>query len=243
MTNLSTLYDAPSSVVDRVSEAQAAPQGSASPQASALSALYDARLGAAQQTQVAPSSEPAPQPQEERTQEERARQAFYGQPEEAPAVEVPENIKAMREADGARQMYSPQGTYASVLPDDMMTADEAVKHIPEPVQRAAISELREMAADVAMSSDDVRALQSIARQIPSTPTEAERAAWRSQAVARLSETYGDQANQVLQDARAFIAQDPRRARLLNAKALGDHPDTVLMVARLARQARIQGKLK
>lgn len=214
-------------------------------QEAVLSTLYDAPTEPAPQPRAPetpnPSSESAPQqmalPREERSP------IFDGQPEEAPAVEVPESIKAMREADGLRQMYSPQGTYASVLPDDMMTADEAVKHIPEPVQRAAISELREMAADVAMSSDDVRALQSIARQIPSTPTEAERAAWRSQAVARLSETYGDQANQVLQDARAFIAQDPRRARLLNAKALGDHPDTVLMVARLARQARIQGKLK
>ena len=44
-------------------------------------------------------------------------------------------------------------------------------------------------------------------------------------------------------ARAFIAQDPRRAKILDNKGLGDHPDTVLMVARLARQARMQGKLK
>ena len=33
------------------------------------------------------------------------------------------------------------------------------------------------------------------------------------------------------------------ARQPDAKGLGDHPDTVLMVARLARQARMQGKLK
>ncbi|MBN8283749.1 hypothetical protein [Zoogloea sp.] len=140
MTNLSTLYDAPSSVAAGVSEAQAAPQ------ASALSALYDAPTDPAPQSRAPetpnPRSEPAPQPQAERTQEGRAQQAFYGQPEEVPAVEVPENIKAMREADGARQMYSPQGTYSAVLPDDMWAGDEAAQAIPEPVQRAAISELR-----------------------------------------------------------------------------------------------------
>ena len=242
MTDLNTLYDAPSSVAARTSEAQAAPQGSAP-----LSTLYGAPAEPAPQPRAPetpnPRSEPAPQPQAERTQEERAQQAFYGQPEEVPAVEVPESIKAMREADGLRTLYSPQGSYASVLPDDMMAADEAVKDIPEPVQRAAISELREMAADVAMSSDDVRALQSIARQIPEAPSDADRIAWREQAVTRLNETYGNSAAQAFRDARAFIAQDTRRAKLLEARGLGDHPDTVLMVARLARQARIQGKLK
>jgi len=243
MTNLSALYDAPTSGAVEAVEAQAAHQGSASP----LSTLYGAPAEPAPQPRAPetpnPRSEPAPQPQAERTQEERAQQAFYGQPEEVPAVEVPESIKAMREADGLRTLYSPQGSYASVLPDDMMAADEAVKDIPEPVQRAAISELREMAADLSMSHDDVRALQSIARQIPSKPTEAERITWREQAVTRLNETYGNGAAQAVRDARAFIAQDPRRAKLLEARGLGDHPDTVLMVARLARQARIQGKLK
>ncbi|WP_398307375.1 hypothetical protein [Zoogloea sp.] len=179
----------------------------------------------------------------ERTSDERAQEAFYGKPEEVPAVEVPENIKAMREADGLRALYSPQGSYASVLPDDLWAGDETAKAIPEPVQRAALAELREMAADVAMSHDDVRALQSIARQIPEAPSDADRIAWREQAVTRLNETYGNSAAQAFRDARAFIAQDPRRAKLLDAKGLGDHPDTVLMVARLARQARIQGKLK
>ncbi|MBN8283748.1 hypothetical protein [Zoogloea sp.] len=100
-----------------------------------------------------------------------------------------------------------------------------------------------MAADVAMSHDDVRALQGIARRITAEPTEAERIAWREQAVTRLNQTYGTGAAQAFRDARAFIAQDSRRAKILDAKGLGDHPDTVLMVARLARQARIQGKLK
>ena len=238
MTNLNTLYDAPSSVAARASEAQAAPQGSAP-----LSTLYDAPTGPAQQTQAAPPSAPAPQPQVERTSDERAQEAFYGKPEEVPAVEVPENIKAMREADGLRALYSPQGSYASVLPDDLWAGDETAKAIPEPVQRAALAELREMAADVAMSNDDVRALQSIARQIPEAPSDADRIAWREQAVTRLNETYGNGAAQAVRDARAFIAQDPRRAKILDNKGLGDHPDTVLMVARLARQARMQGKLK
>ncbi len=169
--------------------------------------------------------------------------AFYGQPEELPAVEIPENIKALREADRVRQMYSPQGTFAEVLPDDLWASDETAKDIPVPVQRAAIAELREMAADVAMSKDDVRALQSIARQIPQAPTDAERTTWREQAITRLNETYGDGAAQAFRDARAFIAQDPRRAKILEAKGMGDHPTAVLMVARLARQARMQGKLK
>ncbi|MDD2988885.1 MAG: hypothetical protein PHI64_07985 [Zoogloea sp.] len=238
MTNLNTLYDAPSSVAARASEAQAAPQGSAP-----LSTLYDAPTGPVQQTQAAPPSARAPQPQVERTSDERAQEAFYGKPEEVPAVEVPENIKAMREADGLRALYSPQGSYASVLPDDLWAGDETAKAIPEPVQRAALAELREMAADLSMSNDDVRALQSIARQIPEAPSDADRIVWREQAVTRLNETYGNGAAQAFRDARAFIAQDPRRAKILDNKGLGDHPDTVLMVARLARQARMQGKLK
>jgi len=207
------------------------------PAASAASQLYDAPT---EPPQATPDVPPAPVVE---TKPADVQQALYGKAEEPPAVEVPENIRAMREADGTRQMYSPQGTYASVLPDDLWAGDEAAKTIPEPVQRAALAELREMAADVAMSNDDVRAMQSIARQITEEPTEADRVTWREQAVTRLNESYGTGAAQAFRDARAFIAQDPRRAKILDAKGLGDHPDTVLMVARLARQARIQGKLK
>lgn len=248
MIDASKLYDAPSSVASRPSDAPA--QSALQTQAQIAATFYDATpaTSAAGQLYATPAEPPRvaqdtpSAPQAASTQEERE-QARYSEGEEPPVVEVPESIKAMREADGLRTLYSPQGSYASVLPDDMMAADEAVKDIPEPVQRAAISELREMAADLSMSHDDVRALQSIARQIPSKPTEAERITWREQAVTRLNETYGNGAAQAVRDARAFIAQDPRRAKLLDAKGLGDHPDTVLMVARLARQARIQGKLK
>lgn len=210
------------------------PQAAPQPAASAASQLYDAPTEPPQATPDAPVEE---------TQPADVQQALYGEGEELPTAVIPENIRAMREADGARQMYSPQGTYASVLPDDLWSSDETAKAIPEPVQRAALAELREMAADVAMSNDDVRALQSIARQIPEAPSDADRIAWREQAVTRLNETYGNGAAQAFRDARAFIAQDPRRAKILDAKGLGDHPDTVLMVARLARQARMQGKLK
>lgn len=214
-------------------QAPATPQ----PAASAASQLYDAPPEPQQAT-----PEAAPTPAMEAKPAD-VQQALYGEREALPAIEIPENIQTMRAADGARQMYSPQGTYASVLPDDLWAGDETAKAIPEPVQRAALAELREMAADVAMSSDDVRALQSIARQIPEAPSDADRIAWREQAVTRLNETYGNGAAQAFRDARAFIAQDPRRAKILDNKGLGDHPDTVLMVARLARQARMQGKLK
>ncbi len=211
----------------------AAPQ----PAASAASELYNAPT---EPQQATPETTPGPAVE---TKPADVQQALYGEREALPAIEIPENIQTMRAADGARQMYSPQGTYASVLPDDLWAGDETAEAIPEPVQRAALAELREMAADVAMSNDDVRALQSIARQIPEAPSDADRIAWREQAVTRLNETYGNGAAQAFRDARAFIAQDPRRAKILDNKGLGDHPDTVLMVARLARQARMQGKLK
>lgn len=248
MINLATLYNAPTSPATASdAPAQPVPQTQAqiaatfydaTPAASAPSQLYD--TAAAEPARAIEDIPPAPQAA--RTQEERE-QAFYGKPEAPPAIDIPENIKALRGADGTRKMYSPQGTYAAVLPDDLWASEESAKDIPEPVQRAAIAELREMAADVAMSNDDVRALQSIALQIPEAPSDADRIAWREQAITRLNETYGNGAAQAFRDARAFIAQDPRRAQILDAKGLGDHPDTVLMVARLARQARMQGKLK
>lgn len=252
MADLSTLYDAPSSLAASPSGApvQPAPSaaerlyGSPAPQvvtpeaapASAASRLYggpavEPTPPAAPTTQQAPTAAPV-QPE----------QALYGE-EMLPAIEVPENIRAMREADGLRQLYSPQGTYASVLPDDLWAGDDAAKEVPEALQRAAIAELREMAADVGMSADDVRAFDAISRTVTEMPSEEERITWREQAVTRLNEAFGDGAAQALRDARAFIAQDPRRAQFLETNSLGDHPDVVMQVARLARQARAQGKLK
>lgn len=75
------------------------------------------------------------------------------------------------------------------------------------------------------------------------PSEETRTQWRDQAVQRLNETYGKDAKQALADAAKFVQADPRRARMLDHNGAGDHPDAVLLFARLARQARVQGKLK
>ncbi len=58
----------------------------------------------------------------------------------------------------------------------------------------------------------------------------------------LNRTYGNQAAQALRDAQAFIAQDPRRVKMLEVNGRGDHPKVVALMAKLGRKARLAGKL-
>lgn len=186
--------------------------------------------------------EPEPVKLEASTPEERAA-TLYAKPEVA-EIEIPSDIKAERAADPTRGLYDPAKTFGDTINERTLFSDPvAAEQIAPEVQRAVVKELAEMATDVGMNNGDVRTLQVVFRHVSEAPTEETRVQWREQAVQRLNETYGKDAKQALADAAKFVKADPRRARMLEHNGAGDHPDAVLLFARLARQARLQGRLK
>lgn len=176
------------------------------------------------------------------TPEEKAA-TLYAKPEVA-EIEIPDNIKAEREADPLRAMYAPEKQFGDTINErTVFDNKEAAKQFTPEVQRAAVKELANMAADVGMTNGDVNTFVTVLRNTREAPSEETRTQWREQAVQRLNETYGKDAKQALADAAKFVQADPRRARMLEAKGAGDHPDAVLLFAKLARQARTAGRLK
>ena len=150
---------------------------------------------------------------------------------------IPEAVQALRDADSARRMYSPQKTYAEALPLDMIQ-DEA----PDNVKAATVAELREMAQDIGASTQDVMALRAIGNNMPPEVTLEQRTAWHEEAVDLLNAEFGQGAAMAFKDAARLVQRDPRLAAIFNG-GMGDNPQAVLIMARLARQARLDGRLK
>lgn len=169
--------------------------------------------------------------------------ALYGEPKVV-ELEIPDAIKAERDADRTRSLYDPAKTFGDTLNERILFSDPVVaEQISPEMQRAVVKELAEMAVDVGMNNGDVHALQAVFRHANETTTEETRTQWREQAEQRLRETYGKDAEQAYRDAVKFVRADPRRVQMLEHNGAGDHPDAVLLFARLARQARMQGRLK
>nr|WP_315463923.1 hypothetical protein [uncultured Rhodoferax sp.] len=164
-------------------------------------------------------------------------------PAEAPAYElapVPPEVLAERVRDHSRRRYSPQGIYGAVLPHSML---DDVQDMPSEVKAMVVEELREMAADVGANLKDVMELRAAMSSVTEPPTNEQRGGWQDEAITRLNAEFGRKATQALADAKKFIRRDPRLVAMLNNNQLGDHPDVVMKFARLAAQARANGKLK
>jgi hypothetical protein len=150
---------------------------------------------------------------------------------------VPESVREMRNADSARRMFSPQGTYAGVEIED------GLKDLPfdEPIKQTVAAELREIFADFGASADDAQQLTAIARRRASSmPADADAdAALMGRAVELMTLQYGKDAPAALKDARDFIARDPRIAKILDGSRLGNDPEMVLKIAELARSAKMR----
>lgn len=218
--------------------------------ASVASVLYGSEASGPSMPQPAavakaPPAEAAASSQQEATAStpENQAAALYGKPDVA-EIQIPDSIKAEREADPARMLYDPAMAFGETINESTLFSDPvAAEQIAPEMQRAVVKELANMAADVGMDNGDVRTLQTVFRHVSEAPSEETRTQWRAQAQQRLSETYGKDAKQALADAAKFVQADPRRARMLEHNGAGDHPDAVLLFARLARQARMQGRLK
>ncbi len=190
-----------------------------------------------------PDTEPAQdEPHQPRTDDEQAAILFGKQEDPKVEIDIPADILAERKADKDRTMFSPQETFKDVLPDNMWDGDPDAKDIPEHVRVAVIGEMREMVADLGMSSADVKTLRDLGEAFKAEPSQEQVISWREASVDHLNRTYGKEAAQVLRDAQAFIAQDPRRAKWLELNNRGDHPKVVETFARLGRKARLTGKL-
>jgi hypothetical protein len=211
------------------------------------------------QSTTAPPPKPVPvvQPKgitESRTVDELGA-AMYGKPPAAPApaesakpadtpappkAEVPKEIQELRDQDSARRLYTPQATYRDALPDNLLAE---APDLPAEVQSAVVAEFREMAADFQASTQDVAEVRRAINSVTAPPSTEQRAQWHDEIVERLNAEYGTGAKQALRDAHKLIARDARMVKILNHNGVGDHPDLVLKFARLARTARLNGKLK
>jgi hypothetical protein len=183
------------------------------------------------------ASQPSPTPQ----QAEQKAEAFFseGNPSKeehgSTVIEVPEEVRALREADSARAMFSPQKTYA-----------DAIKSGPDwPAEnQAAAAEWREVAADFELSTDQTRELAELVYGMQELPSEQTRGEWWADAQRELRRAYGEQgAQEALADAQRLIERDPRVACFLRETGLNAHPRVVMLVAEKARSARTRGKLK
>lgn len=165
-------------------------------------------------------------------------------PEGPPVIEVPPEVREMREECRARQFFSPQMTFRDAYTEAMIDETEELKGLPAETRAAILEEAREIAADAGFSLADINTLRDIDRQIKANPPTTEtRAAWREEAIDRMNREFGNDAAQAMRDARTFIAKDPRFAHALELNGRGDHPETVMTFARLARRARMEGRLK
>ena len=178
--------------------------------------------------------------------EEDLADALYGQKDEPlPELEVPPAVKDLRKDDTARLFYSAEKQFANVLNERTLFAEEsAAEQVAPELRGAVVKEVANMAADLGMSVGDINTLRTVAQVCDVTPPNDEtRIQWREQAVQRLNETYGEGAAQAYRDAIKFAQRDPRWVKALNENGRGDHPDSVLLFAKLARQAKVAGRLK
>lgn len=158
--------------------------------------------------------------------------ALHPEPKEV-VLDIPENIKALRKADGARAMYIDTGL-SSALPDNGL--DHVDDFAPE-MKQAFVKEVRNIFQDVGLGAGDAIEFRAMAKQMQADPPTAEQVAqWHKEASVQLVATYGkDGAQRALEGAQALVMRDPRLAKMFEANGLGNRPEVVMRFAELARR--------
>lgn len=165
-------------------------------------------------------------------------------PAETPQVQViiPTDVRALREADTDRVMFSAQKMYESAIPDDLFDPDSVESELSPEAQAAVIGEYREMAADCGLSNTEVSQLQ--ARILAQRANPVPNAVQQAEAVRRLESAFGaNGAEQALAAANRLLDRDPRIKEMIKAWGVGNDPDTIVMVAQVARREQARGRLK
>lgn len=175
----------------------------------------------------------APEP---RTNDQQAEALFDNKEKPAPFMDVPDDVKAIRES-AERKMFDAQTALREALPDDDFKTDE---HTAEDSAKAA-REVREIVADLELAPDDWKGLRQRAIDMRVEPVaEADQIDATIQA---LNARFGNQAKQALRDAQLLVQRDIRVAKIIEGWGLGNDPQTVVLMAEKARSQIAAGKLK
>lgn len=153
--------------------------------------------------------------------------------------------------DGAPAAVKAQREPASAFFDAQSMFGGVKFAVPEgatPQQRQALEEqsrtLRTLAADSGMKSDQAQKLADlIGRYQANPPSAQDQKAFEGQAVDQLKREFGTEAAQALADASTMSKRDPRLLAMLERANVASHPDAVLLLARLGRAMRNQGKFR
>jgi hypothetical protein len=163
------------------------------------------------------------------------------EPQQGEKPAVPENIAKLRADDPARGLFDVTQHYGPEvgLEDALGDAAEAT---PE-MRAAAASEFKQIFADHGLTQAEAREFVTIARQVAKAPpTEELQRTWVETAERRLKEIYGTGMQEAVADARRLVSRDPRVAAILSHTKLGDHPEVIELMVRVASSERLKGRL-
>lgn len=154
------------------------------------------------------------------------------------ATPTPSHVMAMRNEDPARQMFPHNYEFSGLVRDDAFEGAD----LPADKRAAAVANLRGMLADSGLSPAEAGALFNRAAIVRSEGKTTEQQT--KEARIALKRVFGEgDVDQVLADTRKLINRDPRFAKWLDKKGLGNDPETVIQFARQARSQRLAGRLK
>jgi hypothetical protein len=161
----------------------------------------------------------------------------------APAIDRAPNaaVQAVRDADStARTLYPPEKQYGKALDEIAVSINPAGTREQLEAGKVAFAAV---AQDVGLSTDQIAQMSATAKALRSSPpTPAQIDAMNLEAYTALRETWGDRADEALNNAKLLVQRDGRLARFLEHTGLGNDPTTVLLMCDLARRARARGQL-
>ncbi len=153
---------------------------------------------------------------------------------------TPYHIAAAREetAGGPGGTYRNHTGMETLIPDNYFDGAD----LPAEKRAAAVVELRHMLADTGLAPAEVSGLFQRSAIVRSEGKSDEQQ--RKEARGELQRVFGkDGADSALRDAATLIKRDPRFAKWIEKKGIGNDVETIIQMARAARSLRSQGRLK
>ena len=135
-----------------------------------------------------------------------------------------------------RRIYSSNAEFNTVVPDSMFAGAD----MPAEKRQMAVKELRGMLADTGIAPAEANRLLNRTASVRSDAKNDEQQ--RREARDVLAKQF-DNPDAALADARKLIARDPRFAKFIEHRGLGNDAESILIIAQAARSQRLAGKLK
>ena len=153
------------------------------------------------------------------------------------ATTPPPAVQNVRASQPERRLYQTTG-FESVIRDDEFEGSD----MPAQARAAAVKELRNVLYDVGLSPAEAQQMLNRAAQVRAEGMTAEQA--RKEARTELARQFGkDGADAALRDAQKLVMRDPRFGKFIHMKGLGNDPQTLIQMARLATSQRTKGLLR